>query len=181
MTRRSGWARACALGLVTLVAVASLSGCGGNDTSAAGDFNPCDLLDATEIANAVGSNLVVNLGSDDAAKCTLVPTEDGKAAIDVNYLQWRDLPDAWDQIGVEGLAYTSPKIGDAARLVVQQRPKMLGVTGLVEADGKVYVVNALQPAPYSLARLRSAVKLVMTQLAAGVVNTASPSITDPSD
>ena len=111
--------------------------------------------------------MVVDLGDSEVPRCTLVPSEDGKAVLDVNYMTWTNLPDAWDSMDAPELAYTSPDIGDAARIVTQPGDDILGVTGVVESNGKVFMVNALDPVPYSVTDLRAAVRMAMLQLADG--------------
>lgn len=171
------------VGVVAVGLAGTVAACGGSsDGEAAEVFNPCDLLDAEALANAVDSSVVVDMGDSAAPQCTLVPAEDGKAVLDINYMQWTNLADAWDSMDAAAdLRYTSPDIGDAARMVVQPYQEMLGVTGIVESGGKVFMVNALDPEPYSVKDLKAAVTLAMTQLADGAASvTSSPSPTPSS-
>ncbi len=166
-------------GLVVVGLAMTTAACGSDSEDRAAEvFNPCDLLDATALANAVDSSVVVDLGNSNAPRCTLVPSEDGKAVLDINYMSWTNLPDAWESMDAPKLTYTSPAIGDAARIVVQTGKDVLGVTGVVESNGKVFMVNALDPKPYAVRDLGAAVRMAMVQLADGAASiapTPSPS------
>ena len=165
--------------LAPLVLLLALTGCGSSSApssspsstdSAASEpaVQPCDGLDANAVATVLGSGLTVSKGTADDPECALLPKRKGDPVFRLNYQWWfKGGLDAAFQAMHAGKGQVSDiKVpgADAAKLVVQATPKMLFISGFVENDNLIQLVNGEALAPYSKARMLAATKLVLGQL-----------------
>lgn len=131
-------------------------------------WTPCDDLAAAEVGRLLGEEVTEEVGTPGARRCAFLPTTDGGATLDVNYL-WFDgsFDQAWDSIGedVAGVERDLDLPGaDAARLVVQQREDAVLVTGFVQTGGLIESVNAVSLDPSDRGRLVRAARGVLALL-----------------
>lgn len=134
-------------------------------------YNPCDALDPTEVADLFGAAFDQQTGTDQEPRCTFTPTVEGETVLDINYeLYGGTLEDIVTQLGDPGdtSELRQPRVPGAsgARIVIDSASDALAVTGLVRNGRLVQVVNALDLTPYDKEATVSAVRQLMTTLAA---------------
>ncbi len=167
-----------ALGLaVAAVLAASLSACGEeappSEPAAAVPttplWNPCDGLSAEGVGRLLGAEVTMDAGRPSVPRCAFTPEIEGGAAIDANYVLFpAGLDEAWDTMGDLDGRVTDPTIAlaDDARMVVNTQDGSLLVTGFVQNDDLIQVVNLVDPAPFDRAAGARAVQQVMRELSA---------------
>ncbi|WP_309650003.1 hypothetical protein [Nocardioides sp.] len=138
-------------------------------------WNPCDGLTAEGVGEVLGADVTMDAGRPAAPRCAFTPAEEGGAAVDANYVLFpAGLDEAWDTMGQLDGAVTNPTIAQAddARMVVNIDGGSLLVTGFVQNDDLIQVVNLVDPAPYDRAVGLRAVRQVMTDLSAHAEDSA---------
>lgn len=169
------------LGALTLAG--TLAACGGDapttDPAAAVPttplWNPCDGLSAEGVGGVLGAEVTMDAGRPASPRCAFAPAEEGGAAIDANYVLFpAGLDEAWDTMGTLDGTVTNPAIAlaDDARIVVNTQDESLLVTGFVQNDDLIQVVNLVDPAPYDRTVGLRAVRQVMTDLSAHAQDSA---------
>lgn len=154
-----------ALALLSLGAAGCSSGSEAPDSApseaaaseaAAVAWSPCDGLSAGQVTRLAGEEMAEQTGTLEEPRCTFTPVAEGGPAFDVSYL-WFDgtLDEAWDSMGeVQGEVSRIDVPGaDAARLVVNARPRAVLVTGFVQTRGLVQSINAVDLKPYAERRV----------------------------
>ncbi|WP_028659744.1 hypothetical protein [Nocardioides insulae] len=147
-----------------------------SDASQSKPFNPCDGLKVGPVSKALGAELTLDTGTEDAPRCALVPVEDGGAAFTLNYLFFAgSLEEAWQTMDLEGGTVTRPHIpGTAdARLVTNRTKDNYVVTGFIENGDLIQTVDAVDPRPYDVAGVDAAVTEILTQLSAKAPDTGT--------
>ncbi|GEP37437.1 hypothetical protein NPS01_11000 [Nocardioides psychrotolerans] len=132
-------------------------------------WNPCDGLSAEGVSEVLGTVVTMDAGRPAVPRCAFTPAEEGGAAIDANYVLFpAGLDEAWDTMGELDGTVTNPTIAraDDARVVVNVDDGSLLVTGFVQNDDLIQVVNLVDPAPYDRVVALRAVRQVMTDLSA---------------
>ncbi|MEP9384435.1 hypothetical protein [Nocardioides sp. KR10-350] len=147
----------------------SPSGQSSSSASAWPAYDPCDGLDPSPVAQALGSPLKVDTGSSSAARCALLPGKQGGPTYELNYLWWPGgLDAAWQPMNVQAGTVSRPKVpgADAARMVVQQTKKAYYVSGFVQDGSLIQSFNGLALAPYDAGRMRRSALVLLAQLSA---------------
>ena len=179
-----------ALALLAAVPFAiALAGCGSssNTSTAAGSttatasptasasaqpvVQPCDAIDTAALTKVLGYGITKNTGTKANPSCVLTPSIRGGAVFQLNYQWWfkGGLDASWKSMkkSITGHASTVKVPGaDAARLVVRTTKKAAYVTGFVENDALVQVVDA-EALPKDATRLKRAVLEALAELSAG--------------
>lgn len=139
----------------------ALGACSGDDSAADTPraeqtqalWNPCDGLPVRDVSNAVGTRMTVETGKPNDPLCRFTPATDGGPVITSSYqLFSAGLDAAWKTMGdFDGASVTEPTVGqaDAARLVVRVTDQQLYVTGFVQDDDLIQVVDLVDPAPFT--------------------------------
>lgn len=161
-----------------------LAACGGTSTSSASPsgaasgsdapakqmptVQPCDYLDTAKIGAILGYAETKHADSGD---CALTPTVRGGADFQFNYQWWfkGGLAASWKSMksSIHGTASKISVPGaDDARLVINVSKKAVQITGFVENDTLVQLVNA-QSLPKDRTRLLAATKEILAELSAG--------------
>lgn len=134
-------------------------------------WNPCSALKPTAVEELFGTTFRVQLGTDAEPQCVFTPAATGDTAFTVNYnLYGGTLVDIVAELGdaSDTSTLSAPRLPGAsgARIITSVEDDTLAVTGLVRNGRLIQVVDATDPAPFDRQRTVSAVREVMTELAA---------------
>jgi len=132
---------------------------------------PCDAIDTAKLESVLGYAMSKNTGTKSNPSCVLTPAVRGGAVFQLNYQWWfkGGLAASWKTMSksISGKATTVTVPGaDDARVVVNSTKKADYVTGFVENDALVQVVDA-EALPKDAARLKRAVLEALAELSAG--------------
>ena len=171
-----------------VAAAGLLAGCGGSSGSSASTpaspaasptatssaqpvVQPCDAIDTAKLKSVLGYAMSKNTGTKSKPSCVLTPAIRGGAVFQLNYQWWFEggLAASWNTMSksISGKATTVTVPGaDDARLVINRTKKADYVTGFVENDALVQVVDG-EALPKDAARLKRAVLEALAELSAG--------------
>lgn len=132
---------------------------------------PCDAIDTAKLKSVLGYAISKNTGTKADPSCVLTPSVRGGAVFQLNYQWWfkGGLDASWKTMSksISGKASTVAVPGaDAARLVINPTKKAAYITGFVENDALVQVVDA-EALPKDASRLKRAVLAMLAELSAG--------------
>lgn len=138
--------------------------------SATPAVQPCDAIDTPALAKVLGYGLTKNTGTKSAPTCILTPDVTGGAIFQLNYQPWAKggLEAAWPSMRkqIQGHASDVRIAGaDAAKLVVNPSSKVTYITGFVQNDSLVQMVNAYAK-PKDAATLKAGVLEILSELSA---------------
>lgn len=140
-----------------------------SQTTQAPAFNPCDDLTPDLIGAALGVEVTEETGDVDNPRCAFVPGVEGGPTLNVNYLWFKDsFDEAWASMGdLPGdVSRLHINTADNARLVVNQTPEAVVITGFVQTGDLIESVNAIQLKPFDRATMIRAATKVLTKLSA---------------
>jgi hypothetical protein len=161
--------------LALAVPLLLVAGCGDDDgpppaapTPTEALWNPCEALDAPEVAAHFGGQVKEENGSPTEPACAFTPRTKGDPVVDANYVLFgAGLDEAWKTMGRSKTAtVTSPRVrgADDTRLVVNAHGGQLFVSGFVQNGDLIQTVDAVDPKPYDRKRLERAVTWALGRL-----------------
>ena len=166
--RRTAW-------LLAVAAVALLvTGCGDDGPPPAAPtptealWNPCDALDARDVARKLGAPVTEEDGTPTSPLCSFRPRAEGDPVVDARYRLFpAGLDEVWRTMGrPKTAAVTSPKVpgADDTRLVVDVDEENLYVSGFVQNGDLIQTVDAVDPKPFDRRRIARAVTWALGRL-----------------
>jgi hypothetical protein len=165
--RTTAWVLALALPLL-------VAGCGDDGgpppaapTPTEALWNPCDALDAREVADRFGGAVTEEDGTATSPECRFTPRGKGDPVVDANYQLFSEgLDSVFEGMGrPHGATISSPWVpgADDTRLVVATDDNLY-VSGFVQNGDLIQTVDAVDPRPYDRKRLERAVTWALGQL-----------------
>lgn len=183
---------------VGLVSVLILTGCSGSqeppettvqpgspssgeatDDPTAPVFNPCDDLSAELVGTALGIDVTEETGDADNPRCAFLPVVQDGPTLNVNYLWFEgSFDEAWATMGdLPGdVIDLTIDTADNARLVVNETPEAVVITGFVQTGDLIESVNAIQLAPYDRDTMVRAAAKVLATLSARATSVPDPAV-----